>query len=127
MVRSGRGGPKKIAPKAPVIVQNTSSVNSLLARSAEVGNNDLPVRTVLYIEVGDLSPAEARGVVNHVMGNLPNGHPHYCTITRHGKVTSGVEFEGDFLNTVKAMCEIKDGEIVLKGGAQEIDLIKVSV
>ncbi len=127
MARSGRSAPRKVEAKAPVIVQNSSTVNSVLARSAEVGNNDLPIRTVLYIEVGDLPATQVRQVVSHVMDNLSNGHPHHVAVMRNGKVTSDVEFEGEFLHTVRQLCEIKDGEITLKGGAKEMEVIRRSV
>lgn len=127
MVRSGRGGPRKIEPKVPVIVQNESVTKSALERSAEVGDNTKPIRTILSVEVGDMSSGEARGVVNHIMNNLPNGHPHYVVLSRHGKITGNVEFEAEFLNTVKELCEVKDGEIVIKGGAVDVDIIRRSV
>jgi hypothetical protein len=74
-------------------------------------------------EVGDASPSEVRISCNEVAKACSDGSPTFILPMRNGKVTTKVLFEGDILKLVKRMVEIKDGEIVLKGGEPfEVDV-----
>jgi len=125
MAKPARNKPKDRVPRKPPVQKvDERPLSRILPRSGERGNPNIPIRTVLYTEVGDLPGMQVQEVVAAILQSLPNEHPHYVVPMRHGKMTSEIEFEGEFLSTVKKLCEIKDGEIVLKGDPKELDVIR---
>lgn len=122
MARPARSGTNPEV-KRPTVVDDQRPINKILPRSREVGSPK-PIRTVLYIEVQDTPAQLVSQVCKDALASFQTGHPHYVCIMRYGKVTTDFEFEGEFLNTVRRLCEVKDGQIVLKGGAKEVDVIR---
>ena len=53
--------------------------------------------------------------------------PHYVIPVRGGRLTSEIEIEGQFLETVRAICEVVNGEIVLKDGSHDVQVIRTHV
>lgn len=113
-------------PEEPV------AVNPVLTRSAEVDNMSVPIRTVMYVETGNLPSNEVRDIVASLMGTLHPGHPHFVVPLRNGKMHTDLDFEKEFLDFVNSVCEITDdggsgAKIVLKGGCHDVDVIRVRV
>jgi hypothetical protein len=90
---------------------------------------DLPLRTVLYVEVGDMEPAKIQLLVQSIneMYEGAKGGLHYVVPIRGGKIGSDVMFEAEFLRVVRELCEIKDNQIILKDGAQECNITRYQV
>lgn len=105
-----------------------------LPRSLEKGDQTIPIRTVIYVELGGVTAAEAKAFMDRAQHSSKNGHPHYVVPLRKNKVTKSldanteVDFEAEFLNTVNRLCEVNEnGEIVMKNGSHEVDVIRVKV
>ena len=86
-----------------------------------------PIRTVLYIDVTGMQAADARVAVQSLMAAMPVGHPHYVVTVRNGRPVTDVQFENEFLNVAKSLCEVKDGEIVLRGGYAEVEVVRQKI
>jgi hypothetical protein len=83
------------------------------------------LRTVLYVEVQDFPAEQVRAAILQVTKNHANAHPFFCIPLRYGKLLTDYEFEGEFLETVNKVCEVgEDGEIQLKDGAEEVEVIR---
>jgi hypothetical protein len=102
-------------------------ITTTLPRSAEVDNMSVPIRTIMYVEVGNLPPAEVRDISASLMSTLNPGHPHFIVPLRNGKMNTDLDFEKEFLDFVQLVCEIKDGQIVLKDGCHNVDVIRVRI
>jgi hypothetical protein len=100
---------------------------SALPRSKEVGDMSTPIRTVMYVETGNLPPNEVRDVVASLTQTMHPGHPHFVCPLRNGKLNTDLDFEKEVLDFVKSICEVKDGQIELKGGCHDVDVIRVRV
>jgi hypothetical protein len=103
-----------------------------LSRSAEADNMSVPIRTVMYVETGNLPPNEVRDIVASLMGTLHPGHPHFVVPLRNGKMNTDIDFEKEVLDFVNSICEITDdggsgAKIVLKGGCHDVNVIRVRV
>lgn len=92
----------------------------------QVEASKVPVRTVCYVEVRDMAPAQVQLLIQEInkVYETSRGGIHYAIPIRHGKIGSDMEFEAEFLATVKKICEVKDGEIVLRDGAQECTIVR---
>ena len=122
-----RAAPKKVEPtiidvrtKPPVLKQATGEGGPVL----------LPVRTVVYIEVGDMDSVQVwelcRQYSISYQGSVHG--PHYVVAVRNGRLRSEMEFEAQILETVKEICEVDvNGEIILKGGAREVQVMRTHV
>lgn len=90
---------------------------------------NLPLRTVFLMEVGDMEVAKVQLLVQEAskMYEGARGGIHYVLPVRHGKLRSDIYFENEFLEVVRKMCEVKDGEIVLKDGATECNIVRTSI
>jgi hypothetical protein len=115
MVKSG-----KSAQPTPVI----QSVPQPIVRPDISG---IPVRTVLYVDVTSLEPDRVRLVCRELTKNFATAHPHFVVPVRNNRITSDLQFESEFLEVVKQLCEVKDNEIVLKGTAQEVEVFRLRV
>ena len=111
------------APKAAEPVVNTK----VLPRSAEVDDMSVPIRTVMYVETGNLPPNEVRDIVASLTQTLHPGHPHFVVPLRNGKMHTDLDFERELLDFVQLICEVKDGQISLKGGCHDVDVIRVRI
>ncbi|MCK9557048.1 MAG: hypothetical protein M0R50_03275 [Candidatus Cloacimonetes bacterium] len=107
--------------------ENIQESAKVLPRSAEVDDMSIPIRTVMYVETGNLPPNEVRDIVASLTQNLHLGHPHFVVPMRNGKMNTDLDFEKGVLEFVQSICEIKDGEIALKGGCHDVDIIRVRV
>lgn len=106
---------------------DTNVPEAVMARSKEVDNMGIPIRTVMYVEVGNLQSNEVRDVVTSLMQTLHAGHPHFVVPLRNGKLHTDLDFEKEFLDFVRYVCEIQDNQITLKGGCHDIDVLRVRV
>lgn len=124
MARPGRKTPRQPEPKPKARVVDERPLNKILPRSQEPGNTTHAIRTVMYIELGDVPPEPARKICQDLLKSLPQAHPHYVVPVRNGKLMSDLDFEEEFLNTVNAICEVIDGKIVMRTGAKDVDVIR---
>jgi len=88
------------------------------------------LRTVHFIEVGDLSPANIQLMVQELNAtyNPAEGGIHFVIPMRHGKIGADIVFEEEFLKVVRETCEVAEtGEIVLKGGAKDVQVVRQRV
>jgi hypothetical protein len=97
------------------------------ARSTEKDDMSVPIRTVMYVEVGNLPPAEVRDVTASLLQTLHPGHPHFVVPLRNGKMNTDLDFEKEVLEFVNTVCEVQDGQIALKGGCHDVNIIRVRV
>lgn len=90
---------------------------------------DLAVRTVMYVEVGNMGEDQLRELRQRFAQSYtgPVHGPHYFVPVRHGKIRTDLQFESEFLEVVKQVCEVKDGNIVLKGGANAVTVSRINV
>ena len=80
------------------------------------------VRTIIYAEVGDMSAEDIQKAMNTLS---KSAMPHqYFIPVRHGKVTADICFEKEILATVNKLCEVVNGEIVLRGNVEEVEIIR---
>lgn len=89
----------------------------------------VPVRSVTYMEVGTMEKARVLRLIsdmNKEYEGMPGGF-HYVIPVRDGKLGTDMEFEAEFLSTVNKMCEVKDGQIVLKGGATDCRVVRETI
>ena len=89
-----------------------------------------PVRTVHFVEVGNMSQTQLRYMLSELsrVHDTAKGGIHYILPVRNGKIGPDMVFEEEWLSVVRKTCEINtDGEIVLKGGAREVLIIRDKV
>ena len=98
-----------------------------LPRSKEVDDLSIPIRTVMYVETGNLRPNEVRDIVASLMSNMHPGHPHFVVPLRNGRLHTDIDFEREYLDFVRSTCEVKNGEIALKDGCRDVEVIRVRV
>jgi len=104
----------------------------VLAQSKEVDDLRVPIRTVMYVEVGNLPPNEVRDIVASLTSTLHPGHPHFVVPLRNGKMNTDLDFEAEILEFVNSICEITDdggsgAKIVLKDGCHDVNVIRVRI
>ena len=89
----------------------------------------IPVRTVHYVEVGNMNQQQITLLLQQVNNSFKSakGGVHYVVPIRNGKIGSDVIFEKEWLKVVKEICETKDNQIVMKNGAQEVQIIRQRV
>ena len=128
MVKPARNKQKKPKQRRLPVVEDKRPPSKILPRSSEKGNPNIPIRTVLYLEVQDLPSADVQQVAARILKSFPNEHPHYVLPLRFGKLTTEFEFEGEFLKTINKLCEVnEDGRIVFKDGSREVDVIRKKI
>lgn len=113
---------KKIAKAAPQIVdQRKREIPEIVPSTTNV-----PVRAVLYVEVGDMEPLRVQLLVQEINKQYvgARGGVHYVIPIRNGKIGSDIVFEQEFLDVVNKICEVQDGKIVLKDGATEVQIVR---
>lgn len=96
-----------------------------------------PVRTVHYVEVGDMDPRQIQLILQRLnqSHDTAKGGIQYFLPVRHGKIGSDVVFETEFESIVQQLCDtidengaiIENARIVLKGGAKEINIVRQQV
>ena len=119
-----------VPPAMPVEEESkveTPIATSALSRSAEKDDMTVPIRTIMYVETGNLPSNEVRDITASLMHTLHPGHPHFVVPLRNGKMHTDLDFEKELLDFVQLICEVKDGQIALKGGCHDVDVIRVRV
>lgn len=124
MARTGRNEPKQ--PEAAPIAQVQD--DRLTKRMSMVGISDKPIRTIVFMEIGNTTPVEARQALVAVQQMHGSGmHPTYVIPVRHGKFTGDILFEVEILEMVNKLCEVKDGQIVMKNDYVDVDVMRASL
>lgn len=125
--RISRNQPKK---QAVVIDERSHMPAEPQALQIDPAIANLPLRTVTYVEVGSMEPAKVQLLmqeINAVHANAKGGI-HYVIPIRNGKIGTDIVFEQQFLDVVKDVCEVNGaGEIVLKNGATDCNIIRNKV
>ena len=125
MAKPGRSSEKPPTPKKPAKVIDNRPFEKRFPLSSVPGDLNVPIRTVLFVEVGEMPADQVRQVIAAVNKNyIDAAHPHYVACIRNGKITNEPVFENEFLNIVKKICEVKDGKVAMKGGAHEVRVIR---
>jgi len=127
MAKPARSAAKKKKRKPPVQKIDERPTNRILPRSKDRGNPYIPIRTVMYVEIGNLAACDAQILCRKLLERFSNEHPHYLVPLRYGKLPTDMVFENEILAFVKSICEVKNGEIVLKGGARDVEVIRKRV
>jgi hypothetical protein len=89
----------------------------------------IPVRTVFLMEVGDMAPEQIQYLVQEInkVYSESKGGVHYVLPVRHGKIGSDLLFEVEWERVVQDTCEIRDGQIKLKEGAQDCQIVRQNI
>ena len=116
--------------KEPTIIDaRTRPPQSKLAETPGSTAPAVPVRTLVYVEVGGLDSVQV-GELCQQYASAYEGSvhgPHYIIPVRDGRLRSEMEFEAQFLETVNELCEVKYGEIVLKNGSRKVQVMRTHV
>ena len=108
-------------PKVPASVTN----ERLASRCALEGPSSIPVRTVMLVEVGDMPSGQVRMIVEQMRAAQGEPlHPTFIQPVRNGKIMGDIIFEQEILTMVRKICEVVDGEIVLRDGARDVDILR---
>lgn len=125
MARSGRsgGGEKPTAPQLPVVDDQR------IQERMDIKDSPIPVRTIIQIEVGDMPVRDVQVAIMQLEKVYANGkHPTFVLPCRNGKLRTDVIFEGAILGLVNKLCEVSpDGQIVLRGGHSDVDIMRLHV
>lgn len=113
--------------KKHVVVESDKKpvIPSILAGiDPEIANQ--PVRAINFVEVYDMEGPRVAFFIRELgkAHDPAKGGYHYFIPIRHGKITTDILFENEFLNVVKDLCEVMDGQIVLKDGAKDVHVIR---
>lgn len=116
-------------PKPTLIDERSRApeVNQDIQIDPKIANQ--PLRTVLFVEVGDMSPSHIKVLIDEINKNYSKakGGIHYIIPIRNGKIGTDIMFEKEWLEVVHKTCTIQDGEIVLKDGIKECTIIRQHV
>jgi len=119
---------KKKSQNGPTIVDNrTPKVPALSSEQDESGGP--PVRAVFFIEVGGMGGPQLALLMqraNEEYSQMSGGN-HYAIPVRNGKIGTDVVFEQEWLDKVRETCTIVDGQIVLRDGAREVQVVRTMV
>lgn len=83
-------------------------------------------RTVIFVEIGGATAQQFAEVAQRFSAEYqgsPMGH-HYFVPVRNGQLQNDPLFEEEFLKVVREVCEVKDGEIAMKGGATPVKVVR---
>ena len=84
------------------------------------------MRTVIFVEMAGMSPEQfamlAGKFANEFQG--PTRGDHYFCPVKDGQIQCDPYYEEEFLEIVKKTCEIRDGQIVLKGEITPIKIVR---
>jgi hypothetical protein len=119
---------KRTDKTAPLVINN-KQINEAERRAEQIVASDKPIRTVYYVEVKDLEPLRVQLLIQEVSRNYSQarGGVHYILPVRHGKIGPELMFEEEFLKVANQLCEVVDGKIVMKSGAQEVRIIREKI
>ena len=117
MPRSAKNAAKNTKVASKPVVQNDGIQRKMAERFAIATTSDIPVRTILKVDVSDIPIGSLQGIISQLLKSHRSAHPHhpvYICPVRNGIVQSEPMFEGAILGLVKDLCEVVDGQIVFK-------------
>ncbi len=115
-------------PKAIPQIIDTRQPKAIPQPAVDPAVANLPVRTVMLVEVGDMEPAKVQLLVQEASAAWRDnkGGPHYILPVRHGRIGTDVVFEEEWLAIVRQTCEFdhQQQQIVLKEGIQQCQIVR---
>lgn len=124
MARSGRSSRKEEPKPAPPMVLN----EGLTKRMARAGDNSIPIRTCVYVEVGDMPAKDVQSALATLNAAYNNSHhPVFVLPLRNGKARTDVLFEGEILEVVRNLFEVRGGQIEFKRNPVEVDVLRTQL
>lgn len=124
MARSGRSEPKKVESKPLPVVGN----KGLAQRLVTYTKSEIPIRTLIFMEVGDVPPDQVRQAVSQVRAlHGESLHPTFVLPVRDRKLTGDVIFEQELLDMIRSICTVDAGQIVLCGGVRQVDIMRAQL
>ncbi len=112
-------------PKAkPPIIYDRVEENE--GADLSLHKDDTPIRAVMFVEVKDMSSAQVGQLLNQINQSYKNarGGIHYIIPIRHGKISADILFENEILDFVNKLCEVKDGNIILRDGFCQVNVVR---
>ena len=119
---------RSTAKPGPTIISERTPTPTAMTLDPKYAN--APVRAVNFVEIGQMAPSQVQLMFNELskMHDSARGGIHYFLPVRDGRIASDILFEEEWERVVRETCEVnKDGEIVLKGGAKEVLVIREQV
>ena len=116
-----QAAPQIIDTRQPKPLPETAPVDPAVA--------NLPLRTVFFMEVGDMEPARIQLLIQEAgkVYDAMRGGIHYVLPVRHGRIGSDLVFEAEWERIGQEVFEIRDGQIRLKEGAQACNIVRQSI
>lgn len=124
-------------PKKPVTVLDNRIPKALPDIVVDPQYANKPVRTVNYVEVGDMEAKQIQFIIQQLNATYDSakGGIHYFVPVRHGKIGADIVFEEEFEKVGNDIFEvvdkdnniIEDAKIRLKGGAKEVAIVRRNV
>ena len=114
----------------PIIIDERPVPASVMPPGFDPAKANAPIRTINFVEVGDMVGPQLQLILQRLNAthDTAKGGIHYFLPVRHGKIGSDIVFEEEFEKIVREICEVNDdGEIVLKGGAKEVMIIRQQI
>jgi len=127
MARSQKISRSKPKNTTTIIDERSPQLLNTQYSNPEVAN--APVRTINFVEVGDMEGKQLQLILQRLNAthDTAKGGIHYFLPVRNGKIGSDLVFEEEFLSVVDQTCEVIDGQIQLKGGAKEVQIIRKKI
>ena len=129
MAKSQHIGSRKKKP-GPIIIDERPVPPPVLPPGFDPAKANAPIRTINFVEVGDMVGKQLQLILQRLNATHDNvkGGIHYFLPVRHGKIGSDIVFEEAWQDIVRKTCEVNaDGEIVLKGEAKEVMIIRQQI
>lgn len=115
---------KRIPPKQVEIVDERPQTVTEETEEADE-TSKVPVRTVIYMEVGDMERERVLYLVKQISSSYENsGGAHYVLPVRHGRISGDIAFESEWESVVREVFEIREGQICLKNNAQDVRIVR---
>ena len=123
--------------KSQKIVRNESKPSPVVIDKRKKSNldvevqraTDLPLVVVNYVEVGDMAQSQLRLFIQEINATFDRKQfaTHFIVPVRVGKIGSDVVFNEEWLKAVRETCVIVGGEIQLKAGFAEVEVVRRSI
>lgn len=129
MARSQHIGSRKKKP-GPIIIDERPVPEPVLPPGFDPAIANAPIRTINFVEIGDMVGPQLQLILQRLNAthDTAKGGIHYFLPVRHGKIGSDIVFEKEWQDIVRKTCEVNDdGEIVLKGEAKEVMIIRQQI
>jgi hypothetical protein len=114
---------KKDEKRRPEVINNKKEA---AMRSDAPGR---PVRVAIYVEMGGAGVSQVQNLIAQIRSQYPNAaNTHYVIPVRNGKLKTEIEFEHEFLSTIREVCTVDtQGQIVFKDGAQDVRIFRETI